>query len=80
MPGGCIVFFINVDVDHWAEVSENNISVMIRSVVRFHHWPPNVIDDLFLDNVDDRGLEYWYHDTIKYSEEISNSGANNNKS
>lgn len=35
---------------------------MIRSVVRDHHWTPDKIDGLYLDDRDYHGLEYWYND------------------
>jgi len=37
---------------------------MIKSVVREHHWPPYIIKELYLDNEDYQGLEYWYDDVI----------------
>jgi hypothetical protein len=38
---------------------------MIKSVVREHHWSPDVINDLFLDDFDFFGLEFWYKDVIE---------------
>jgi len=32
--------------------------------VREHHWSPQVIAGLFLDNLDEFGLIYWYDDII----------------
>lgn len=34
---------------------------MIKSVVREHHWSPEIIGDLFIDGGFD-SLEYWYED------------------
>jgi len=35
---------------------------MIKSVVREHHWIPNVVDELYVDKIDHHGLEFWYND------------------
>lgn len=43
---------------------------MIVSVVREHHWPPEKLGGLFLDDADFRGLEFWYNDVLKCDEEI----------
>lgn len=45
---------------------------MIKSVVRQYHWPPQVIEELYHDNIDYRGLEYWYHDVEAIVKEIKN--------
>jgi hypothetical protein len=36
---------------------------MVKSVVREYKWSPAVVGDLFLDNDELDGLEYWYNDT-----------------
>jgi hypothetical protein len=43
---------------------------MIKSVVREHKWSPTIIGDLFIDCQDYQGLEYWYQDVLKVSNEI----------
>ena len=37
---------------------------MIKTVVRDFKWTPQVIESLYLDGTDFRGLEYWYNDVI----------------
>lgn len=37
---------------------------MIKSVVRDHHWPPNIFGGFFIDDEDAEGLEFWYNDTL----------------
>ena len=38
---------------------------MIISVVREFHWLPDKIGNLFLDDQDYNGLEFWYNDIIE---------------
>jgi len=35
---------------------------MVRTVVREHHWTPEQINNLYLDDVDHEGLEFWDQD------------------
>lgn len=35
---------------------------MVKSIVREHHWPPDIISGLFFDAEDYQGLVYWYED------------------
>lgn len=43
---------------------------MIKSVLREHHYPPQVIDALFVDAIDYHGLEFLYNDILEVSKEI----------
>ncbi|KKN59924.1 hypothetical protein LCGC14_0536740 [marine sediment metagenome] len=43
---------------------------MIKSVVREHHWPPNIIKNLYLDKEDYQGLEYWYDDVKEVNDNL----------
>lgn len=43
---------------------------MIKSVVREHHWSPEVISSLYLDGVDYFGLEWWYNDSKEVEESL----------
>ena len=43
---------------------------MVKTVVREHHWSPNDIDGLYLDNVDYSGLEFWYNDIVETHKEV----------
>jgi len=43
---------------------------MIKSVVREHKWSPEVISDLFIDNVDYKSLIYWYNDCKDLAKEL----------
>ena len=53
---------------HVNEVSLHN---MITSVVREHHWLPSQVGSLFVDNIDHYGLEYWYNDVMKVTNELT---------
>ena len=35
---------------------------MVISVVRNHHFTPDVIDGFFLDDIDYHGLLFWYEE------------------
>ncbi|WP_181899555.1 hypothetical protein [Flagellimonas nanhaiensis] len=35
---------------------------MIITVVRYYKWPPPVIDDMYVDDIDYKGLVFWYND------------------
>lgn len=43
---------------------------MIKSVVRHVKFTPDVIDKLFLDDMDHHGLIFWFQDAVDYSEEM----------
>lgn len=44
---------------------------MVKTVVREHHWPPDVIGGLFVDDADSKGLEFWYDDILEVIEKIN---------
>ena len=46
-------------LDGW---SLDNINTVIISVVRYTNWPPSVIDEMYLDDLDHHGLLFWYND------------------
>lgn len=35
---------------------------MFISLVREHHWPPSVLEGLFFDREDHKGLFFWFDD------------------
>jgi hypothetical protein len=43
---------------------------MIKSIVREHHWSPEMISSLFHDGIDYFGLEYWYNDVKEVVQEM----------
>jgi hypothetical protein len=43
---------------------------MIKTVVREHHWCPDQIGKLKLDDEDYLGLEFWYNDVITVINEL----------
>ena len=43
-------------------------------MVDYLHWPPNVIDSLYLDDIDYHGLKYWYKAAVKAAEAVQNAG------
>lgn len=57
------------------EDSEGNevdgLEIMIKNVVREHHWPPHIIGGFFIDDQDYEGLEYWHNDVVKVNKELS---------
>jgi hypothetical protein len=44
---------------------------MVKSVVREHHWAPEIIGALFFDAEDRFGLEYWYTDVKEVHEQLT---------
>lgn len=43
---------------------------MVKTLIRFHHWLPEKIDGLYLDDIDHFGIEYLYDDIVEYNNEI----------
>jgi len=43
---------------------------MIRSVVRVYRWKPNDVENLYHDDADFFGLEYWFNDAIEMDDGI----------
>jgi hypothetical protein len=43
---------------------------MVKSVVREYHWSPIFVGDLFVDEVDEQGLVYWYNDVKEIVREM----------
>jgi len=43
---------------------------MVKSVVRAHHWTPHYIKNLYLDDMDFFGLEYWHEDVAYVSDSL----------
>ena len=52
------------------EIADENLNNVIRSVVREHHWEPEVVGSLFIDRQDYEGLYYWYDDVVASNEEL----------
>ncbi len=48
----------------------DSIGNMIKSIVREHHWSMQIIDELYLDDLDIYGLQYWYNDVKEVSEQL----------
>jgi hypothetical protein len=38
---------------------------MIKSIVDYHHWSPKVIEKMFADDLDFKGLGYWYDEIVR---------------
>ena len=47
-----------------------SVNNMVASVVRSYHWTPRQIDEMYLDDEDYYGLEYWYNDVMEVSDEL----------
>lgn len=43
---------------------------MIKSVVREHHWTPEIIGKLDVEGDDYNSLEYWYNDVCEQHEQL----------
>ena len=39
-------------------------------MVREYHFFPNVIGELYIDNQDFEGLEYWYDDVVEVNKQL----------
>ncbi len=44
---------------------------MIKSVIRSRHYPPNLFDNLYLDDIDHWGLEWLYNDVLDEMQELN---------
>lgn len=44
---------------------------MVKSVIREFKWSPTVINELFIDDADYLGLEYWYNDALEIQKSIN---------
>jgi hypothetical protein len=45
---------------------------MVKTVARGRGWTPDVIGELYLDNVGFQGLVFWYDDVIQENEDLKN--------
>jgi hypothetical protein len=43
---------------------------MIVSLIREHHWPPDIISGLFIDDQDYEGVEFLYNDLVEMHAEL----------
>lgn len=43
---------------------------MVKTIVREHKWAPDIIDNLYIDELDYQGLEYWYKDVLEVVKEL----------
>jgi len=44
---------------------------MVCTVARHVRWNPEVLKNLYLDDIDFDGLEFWYKDAEKASKEVT---------
>lgn len=51
------LFFRNWCVD--------GIDEVIKSLVDYHHWTPNEINEMYCDDFDFKGLIYWYDELVR---------------
>jgi hypothetical protein len=45
---------------------------MVKSVVRGHHWEPSEFENLYLDDADFFGLEFWHNDVNTEIKSLNN--------
>lgn len=43
---------------------------MIKSIVREHKWTFLIIEEMFLDEQDFKGIEFWYQDIKEVTEAL----------
>ena len=43
---------------------------MIKTVVREHHWTPDVINSMYTDDRDHQGIRFWYNDIVEVIEQL----------
>lgn len=51
--------------------TDESLDNTIKTVVRAHHWPPDVIDKLYNDGQDHHGIDFWYYDALECDKEIN---------
>lgn len=44
---------------------------MVKSVIRAHHYPPDIVDKLFLDDQDHHGIEWLYNDLKEEQKDLT---------
>ena len=52
-------------VDHKEEavlISWEIVLQVLSVIVRGHHWPPFVFNEMYIDEVDANGIIFWYKD------------------
>ena len=55
-------------LDGW--VIGENADTQIKTIVNEYHYPPKVIDDMYLDDFDYHGVSYWYEVVNEMHEKI----------
>jgi hypothetical protein len=43
---------------------------MIMSIVDYHHWSPKIIEKMYCDDYDFKGLVFWYDELIRINKQI----------
>jgi hypothetical protein len=43
-------------------------------VINEHHWPPSVIDAMYLDSLDYHGIGYWYDNAKEMHDKLKKPG------
>jgi hypothetical protein len=46
---------------------------MLTSVINHYKWSPEIVGDLFFDAEDYLGLEYWYNEVKRISDDFKSS-------
>lgn len=46
---------------------------MVKTIIREYHWTPDIIDKLFVDDIDYHGIIWHYNDIKEVNEEIQKS-------
>lgn len=57
-------------LDGWS----GGTDVMIKSIVNEYHWPPNIINEMYCDDFDYKGIKYWYDNLKEMHKKLDNGG------
>ena len=53
---------------------DNNLDNIVKTLARLYKWTPDYINSLYVDEIDEFGLMYWFEDAKDYIKQINNSG------
>jgi hypothetical protein len=43
---------------------------MIKSVVLYFEWSPNIIAEMYCDDIDFQGIQYWFEEVKKIDKKL----------
>ena len=60
-------------------LTNEELNNVIVSIVREHHWSPEVIGNLHYEYGDYESLMYWYNDIVKVQDELKKEASKSKK-